>query len=131
MFPPQDVPIALFHSNSSYHYSLPPPKLSTGVIFAFFALIESFRGFLLYWIPFYYAFKLAFLLWAFLPATRGAKFLYDSFLKDFLKKKDASGSRIDAAMADAKKVSSTGRMMCLGFTDVMMSQPIPCTPFVR
>lgn len=72
------------------------------VVFAFFSLIESFIDFLLYWIPFYYAFKLAFLLWAMLPQTKGAKFLYDSFLKDFLKKNE---SRIDAAMADAKKVS--------------------------
>ena len=74
------------------------------VVFAFFSLIESFIDFLLYWIPFYYAFKLAFLLWAMLPQTKGAKFLYDSFLKDFLKKNE---SRIDAAMADAKKVSFT------------------------
>ena len=72
------------------------------VVFAFFSVIETFIDFLLYWIPFYYAFKLAFLLWAMLPQTKGAKFLYDSFLKDFLKKNE---SRIDAAMADAKKVS--------------------------
>jgi receptor expression-enhancing protein 5/6 len=71
------------------------------VIFSFFAVIEAFADFLLYWIPFYYAFKLAFLLWSMLPQTKGAKFLYDSFLKDFLKKE----SRIDAAMADAKKAS--------------------------
>jgi receptor expression-enhancing protein 5/6 len=72
------------------------------VVFAFFAVIETFRDFLLYWIPFYYAFKLAFLLWAMLPQTKGAKFLYDSVLKDFLKKEN----RIDAAMAESKKVSS-------------------------
>ena len=35
-----------------------------------------------------------------LPQTKGAKFLYDSVLKDFLKKEN----RIDAAMAEAKKV---------------------------
>ena len=70
------------------------------VIFAFFSILEVFADFLLYWIPFYYAFKLAFLLWAFLPQTRGAKFLYDSFLKDLLKKNESS---IDAAMAAAKK----------------------------
>jgi len=70
------------------------------VIFAFFSIIEVFVDILLYWIPFYYPFKLAFLLWAMLPQTKGAKFLYDSFLKDFLKKNE---SRIDAAMADAKK----------------------------
>jgi receptor expression-enhancing protein 5/6 len=47
--------------------------------------------------------QLAFLLWAMLPQTKGAKFLYDSFLKDFLKKNE---SKIDAAFADAKKTSS-------------------------
>ena len=72
------------------------------VVFSFFSLIETFSGFLLYWIPFYYEYKLAFLLWAMLPQTKGSKFLYDSFLKDFLKK---SESRIDAAMAESKKVS--------------------------
>ena len=62
--------------------------------------------FLLYWIPFYYAFKIAFLFWAMAPQTRGAKFLYDSFLKDFLKSNE---SKIDAALKDAK--SSAGKVM--------------------
>ena len=35
-----------------------------------------------------------------LPQTRGALFLYNNFLKDFLKKNE---SRIDAAVAEAKK----------------------------
>jgi receptor expression-enhancing protein 5/6 len=61
--------------------------------------------YLLYWIPFYYAFKMAFLLWAMLPQTRGAKFLYDNFLKDFLKTNE---SKIDAALKDAK--TSAGKM---------------------
>merc|ERR1712179_425167 len=73
------------------------------VIFSFFTILETFVDILLYWIPFYYAFKLAFLLWAMLPQTKGAKFLYDSFLKDFLKK---NKSRIDAALNDAKNAAS-------------------------
>mmetsp|Transcript_5612 Transcript_5612/g.14022 ORF Transcript_5612/g.14022 Transcript_5612/m.14022 type:complete len:194 (+) Transcript_5612:135-716(+) len=78
------------------------------VLFSFFSLIETFQGFILYWIPFYFAFKLAFLLWAMLPQTRGAKFLYDSFLKDFLKKRSNNPmSRIDTAMAEAKKSADT------------------------
>ena len=77
------------------------------VLFSFFSLIETFQGFILYWIPFYFAFKLAFLLWAMLPQTRGAKFLYDSFLKDFLKKSSDTPSRIDTAMAEAKKSADT------------------------
>ena len=67
-------------------------------------MIEVFTDFLLYWIPFYYAFKLAFLLWAMLPQTKGAKFLYDSFLKDFLKKNE---SKIDAALDDAKRTAAS------------------------
>merc|ERR1712071_232445 len=70
------------------------------VVYAFFSIIEVFVDMLLYWIPFYYAFKMAFLLWAMLPQTKGAKFLYDSFLKDFLKKNE---SKIDAALNDAKQ----------------------------
>mmetsp|Transcript_6040 Transcript_6040/g.9116 ORF Transcript_6040/g.9116 Transcript_6040/m.9116 type:complete len:182 (-) Transcript_6040:133-678(-) len=80
------------------------------VVFAFFAVIETFRDFLLYWIPFYYAFKLAFLLWAMLPQTKGAKFLYDSVLKDFLKKEN----RIDAAMAESKKSADTAASALAG-----------------
>lgn len=74
------------------------------VVYCFFSMIEVFTDFLLYWIPFYFAFKLAFLLWAMLPQTKGAKFLYDSFLKDFLKKNE---SKIDAALSDAKRTVST------------------------
>merc|ERR1712183_840275 len=72
------------------------------VVYSFFAILEVFVDFLLYWIPFYYAFKMAFLLWAMLPQTKGAKYLYDSFLKDFLKKNE---SKIDKALLNAKKTS--------------------------
>merc|ERR1712232_1322963 len=70
------------------------------VVYAFFSIIEVFTDVLLYWIPFYYTFKMAFLVWAMLPQTKGAKYLYDSFLKDFLKKNE---SKIDKALSDAKK----------------------------
>mmetsp|Transcript_12818 Transcript_12818/g.18851 ORF Transcript_12818/g.18851 Transcript_12818/m.18851 type:complete len:195 (-) Transcript_12818:2094-2678(-) len=70
------------------------------VVYAFFSIVEVFIDFLVYWIPFYYAFKLAFLLWAMLPQTKGAKHLYDTFLRDILKQNE---SKIDAALADAKK----------------------------
>jgi len=74
------------------------------VVYAFFSVLEVFIDFLVYWIPFYYAFKLAFLLWAMLPQTKGAKFLYDSFLKDFLKSNE---SKIDVALENAKKSASS------------------------
>ena len=74
------------------------------VIFALFNFMETIVDMILYWIPFYHAFKLAFLVWAMAPQTKGAKFLYDKFLKDLLKKNE---SRIDAALADAKKHAGT------------------------
>ena len=40
------------------------------ILYSFFSVIETFQDFILYWIPFYFAFKLAFLLWAMLPQTR-------------------------------------------------------------
>lgn len=74
------------------------------VLYTFFSILETGKDFILYWIPFYYAFKLAFLLWAMLPQTRGSKFLYDSFLKDFLKKNGDVQSRLDSAIAESQKV---------------------------
>ncbi|EJK70245.1 hypothetical protein THAOC_08407 [Thalassiosira oceanica] len=74
------------------------------VVFSFFSIIEVFVDTLLYWIPFYWAFKVAFLLWAMLPQTRGAKFLYDSFLKDFLRSNE---SKIDAALENASKTAAS------------------------
>jgi len=79
------------------------------ILYSFFTVIETFQDFIIYWIPFYFAFKLAFLLWAMFPQTRGAKFVYDSFLKDFLKKSTGTSmsTRIDEAMQDAKRASDT------------------------
>jgi receptor expression-enhancing protein 5/6 len=91
------------------------------VIFAFFTIAEIFIDYLLYWIPFYYAFKLAFLCWCMLPQTKGAKFLYDSFLKDFLKKNE---SRIDAALADAKKNAGSIASELAGATSDLASAAV-------
>ena len=91
------------------------------VIFAFFTVADTFVDYLLYWIPFYFAFKLAFLLWCMLPQTKGAKFLYDSFLKDFLKKNE---SRIDAALADAKKNAGSIASELAGATSDIASAAI-------
>ena len=46
------------------------------MIFALFSVLETCVDFILVWIPFYYACKVAFLLYAQLPMFRGAEFLY-------------------------------------------------------
>jgi receptor expression-enhancing protein 5/6 len=80
--------------------------LTYWVVYACFSVVEVFADFLLYWIPFYYAFKLGFLLWLFMPSTQGATFLYSHFLAPFLKGQE---SRIDRAMKEA--VSSSGSVI--------------------
>jgi receptor expression-enhancing protein 5/6 len=86
------------------------------IVYSFFSIIEVFTDFLLYWIPFYFTFKLAFLLWAMLPQTNGAKFLYDTFLEDFLKKNE---SKIDAALNDAKRnAGSVGKELAAATAEI-------------
>lgn len=57
--------------------------LTYWVVFALFILFESTLGFLLKYIPFYFFFKLAFLLWLFLPNFRGAEIVYYKFIRRF------------------------------------------------
>mmetsp|Transcript_28773 Transcript_28773/g.57524 ORF Transcript_28773/g.57524 Transcript_28773/m.57524 type:complete len:171 (+) Transcript_28773:265-777(+) len=78
--------------------------LTYWTVYAFFSILEVLIDWLLYLVPFYFAFKLAFLLWLMAPQTLGALFLYDAFLKGFLKRNEA---RIDGAMEQAKRSAST------------------------
>jgi receptor expression-enhancing protein 5/6 len=73
-------------------------------VYGFFTVLETFVDYVLYFVPFYYAFKLAFLVYLMHPQTRGAEFLYNSFLRDFLKKNE---SRIDDAINRAGRGASS------------------------
>jgi len=78
-------------------------RLTYWVVYAGFNILESFSDYVLYWIPFYYAVKLGFLIWLFSPSTRGAKFLYDHVLKPALLRGE---KHIDTALAHAGQVTS-------------------------
>ncbi|KAJ1965951.1 ER membrane protein DP1/Yop1 [Dipsacomyces acuminosporus] len=65
--------------------------LTYWVIFALCNVAEYFTGFLLYWIPFYYVFKLGFLAWLMLPTTRGAEKLYFGTVRPFVLAKTPIG----------------------------------------
>jgi receptor expression-enhancing protein 5/6 len=54
-------------------------RLVYWVVYSFFTILETFISYILYWIPFYFAFKLAFLVW--LMYRNGAKTVYDLGLK--------------------------------------------------
>ena len=60
------------------------------VVYAFFQLLEtSWEESLLGVVPFYFAFKLGFLVWCQMPSTRGAAFVHSHILAPFLKKHQA------------------------------------------
>ena len=52
--------------------------LTYWVVFSFFGLLEHFTDIILYWIPFYFSFKLGFLVWMMLPGQNGATFIYQA-----------------------------------------------------
>ena len=55
-----------------------------------------------YWIPFYFAFKLGFLVWLMLPGHNGAELIYKKVLKPFITK--------SAAFATQSSPESVGKM---------------------
>ncbi|KAJ3388215.1 ER membrane protein DP1/Yop1 [Entophlyctis sp. JEL0112] len=79
--------------------------LTYWTVFGFLNVIEVFSDFLLYWIPFYYAFKAILILYLVLPQFHGAKVVYEKVLEPYLLKKqsviDADLSKIKAKAAAA------------------------------
>merc|ERR1712070_148100 len=59
--------------------------LTYWVVYSCFCLIEGFLEYVLFWVPFYYPIKLAFLFFLFLPQTKGAMKLYEQFRRPALK----------------------------------------------
>lgn len=72
--------------------------LTYWIIFAIFSLVEKFTDFAFSWLPLYFFFKLAFLLFCFLPQTNGAQFVFKNVVDPFLTKVVA---RIDLGFAPA------------------------------
>eukprot|EP01084_Bolivina_argentea_P004210 8008_1 len=62
--------------------------LTYWVIYALFTVLEVFRNFLPH---FWYSMKLGILVWAMLPQTQGAAFIYSNFLKDFISSTETRG----------------------------------------
>ncbi|KAL1924094.1 uncharacterized protein VTP21DRAFT_7129 [Calcarisporiella thermophila] len=79
--------------------------LTYWTVYGFFSLLEHFTDLLLFWIPFYFLFKTAFLLWLILPQFRGAEVLYSRFLRSFLieneREVDSHISKLQQTVKDA------------------------------
>ncbi|KAI9830993.1 MAG: ER membrane protein DP1/Yop1 [Phylliscum demangeonii] len=54
--------------------------LTYWVVYGFFSVIESAVN-AVYWFPFYYTFKLVFILWLALPPTGGAQIVFRNFIQ--------------------------------------------------
>jgi len=77
-----------------------PQWLTYWVVFSFFSLVESFTDFFLYWIPFYYLFKMLTLIWLYLPQTRGADLVYKKAIEPVLTKCE---KQIDGALSKGQE----------------------------
>ncbi|KAJ3030343.1 UNVERIFIED_CONTAM: ER membrane protein DP1/Yop1 [Siphonaria sp. JEL0065] len=77
--------------------------LTYWVVFGTINVLEIFSDVLLYWVPFYYAFKAVFVIYLISPQFHGAKVIYDKVLEPYLLKQQTV---IDADLAKIKtKVS--------------------------
>ena len=60
--------------------------LTYWTIYAVFSFLDLFAGWILKILPFYFIIKLVFLVWCFMPNTKGAIIVYNKFIKPFFLK---------------------------------------------
>jgi len=77
--------------------------LTYWVVFGLFSIVDSFAGFILHFIPFYYFIKMGFLIWCFHPTTQGATVVYNSYL---LEASRPALNVLDEASNSIKKATS-------------------------
>ncbi|RFU36228.1 hypothetical protein B7463_g5, partial [Scytalidium lignicola] len=84
------------------------PWLMYWVVLAIALLVESWAGFILFWIPFYGWFRLVFLLYLILPQTQGARYLYEEYVHPWLQENElAIDDFISSAHERAKAAGLT------------------------
>ena len=60
--------------------------LTYWVVYSSFSILEIFADVLLFWVPFYYLLKCAFLLWCMHPNSRGTDFIYQKLIRPVFRK---------------------------------------------
>lgn len=73
--------------------------LTYHLVYSFFVVIESVTDVFISWIPLYYFFKCAFLVWLMHPSTRGAQLLFVNIIDPILEKLEAA---VEAIFKDAE-----------------------------
>ncbi|KAJ7433552.1 TB2/DP1, HVA22 family-domain-containing protein [Mycena latifolia] len=80
--------------------------LTYWVVFGFFNFLESFAlRLVLYYLPWYFAFKTIFILWLQLPAFRGAQTTYLTVLKPVLANASARANAVATSTTDTANAS--------------------------
>ena len=74
--------------------------LTYWVVYGLFTIFDIFTSFLINKIPFYYTFKLAFLIWMFMPNFRGSIYVYNYIIGPLFKKYE---SKFDKGVAKILK----------------------------
>jgi receptor expression-enhancing protein 5/6 len=64
--------------------------LTYWVVFALFSCVEFASDFIVGWFPIYWLAKCAFMVWLYLPNTRGASTIYTKFVRPFVQKHQAT-----------------------------------------
>ena len=77
------------------------------VVYAFIGVIEGVFGFILQYLPLYFVGKLVFLLWLYLPMSRGADKIYEicitPLFKEYETTIDDTVRKIDKSMVKEKR----------------------------
>jgi receptor expression-enhancing protein 5/6 len=76
--------------------------LTYWVVFSAFSLLEVFSDILAESFPMYFAFKFALLIWLSAPPTRGAEYVYKTFVRPFLLENE---QKIDKTLAQAEEIT--------------------------
>ena len=79
-------------------------------VFSLLYILDWLYDAILFWIPFYYPVKLCFIIWLFLPATRGAERIYRKWVKIYVVKYgDQIDQKLDVGQRKAEHVFQRGK----------------------
>jgi hypothetical protein len=102
-------------------------RLTYWVVFGIFGTLETFIHVIVYWIPFYFPLKVAFLLWCMHPAYSGASVIYNNLLKEFIQKHIHHVDKVIAEVDPSKIISSVTNVVTPNSTPTPTVQQVETT----
>ena len=92
--------------------------LTYWVIFGLFNIVDQWSGFILHFIPFYFVFKLCFLVFLFHPSTKGATTIYNAYILPTVNKYEdqiaAAEARLSQITDKASGFANTAKSSVMG-----------------